>query len=241
VAGKLIRQSLKTDAISVAKLRLGDLEKAERQGAEAGSRIGKGKLSFGDGLTVYRRRIEANPKLKPRSKDYYYRRITALLKSLPGIESEDVRKITKADCLSWAGRFARTGSATAYNNTVKVFRNVMEIGVEMGARYDNPVNHVDWVKPGKKELTLPSLEQFDRWLAAVVASGTPWAARAADTIQFLAFTGCRLNEAANVTWQDVDFSTGRISVRITKNSETRTVPHDCGCSCAAGTNEGGSP
>lgn len=70
VAGKLIRQSLKTDVISVAKLRLGDLEKAERQGAEAGSRIGRGKFTFGDGLTVYRRRIEANPKLKTRSKDY---------------------------------------------------------------------------------------------------------------------------------------------------------------------------
>lgn len=224
VAGKLIRQSLKTDVLSVAKLRLGDLEKAGRQGAESGSRLGKGRMSFGDALTVYRQRIDSNPKTKPRTKAYYHERIKALLKSWPGVEALDIRKLSKSDCLKWAGDFSRDSSATAYNNTVKILFDVIEICVEMGARYDNPAKNCAWVKPGLKKLALPSPKQFEQWINAVRASATPWAARAADTIQFLAFTGCRLNEARHVTWEDVDFPGGRITVRITKNSEARTIP-----------------
>ena len=40
VKGKLIVRSLKTDVLSVAKLRLGDLEKQERQRAESGQAKG---------------------------------------------------------------------------------------------------------------------------------------------------------------------------------------------------------
>jgi hypothetical protein len=40
VAGKLIRKSLKTDVLTVAKLRLGDLDKQERQRAECADAAG---------------------------------------------------------------------------------------------------------------------------------------------------------------------------------------------------------
>ena len=47
VSGKLIVKSLKTTSISVAKLRLSDLEKSERQKAEHQIEATDGKLTFG--------------------------------------------------------------------------------------------------------------------------------------------------------------------------------------------------
>jgi integrase len=52
---------------------------------------------------------------------------------------------------------------------------------------------------------------------------------AADLVRFLAYSGCRINEAANVKRDDVDLQAGTIRicgdpVNGTKNSESRTIP-----------------
>jgi hypothetical protein len=52
VNGKLIRKTLKTDVLSVAKLRLADFEKVERQGAESRTNVSRGKLTFGEALEI---------------------------------------------------------------------------------------------------------------------------------------------------------------------------------------------
>ena len=54
VGGKLIWKSLKTDTMGVAKLRLGDFHKQERQRAEAQNAVSRGKMTFADALQTYR-------------------------------------------------------------------------------------------------------------------------------------------------------------------------------------------
>jgi hypothetical protein len=54
VNGNLIRNSLKTDVLSVARLRLGDLEKAESESAEARQSVRQGKMTFGDCVANFR-------------------------------------------------------------------------------------------------------------------------------------------------------------------------------------------
>ena len=49
VKGKLIRKSLKTDVLSVGKLRLGDFEKHERQRAETGEAAAHGRMTMAPG------------------------------------------------------------------------------------------------------------------------------------------------------------------------------------------------
>jgi hypothetical protein len=46
VRGKLIRRGLKTTSIAVAKLRLSDLEKGERQKAEHQTAVADGNMTF---------------------------------------------------------------------------------------------------------------------------------------------------------------------------------------------------
>ena len=50
VRGKLIWKSLKSDRISVAKLRLSDFHKEERQRVSAQAAVSRGKMTFGDAL-----------------------------------------------------------------------------------------------------------------------------------------------------------------------------------------------
>ena len=70
VRGKLIWKSLKTDRISVAKLRLGDFHKKERQRTAAQTAVALGKMTFADALQTYRERLKGDHSLKDRSKSY---------------------------------------------------------------------------------------------------------------------------------------------------------------------------
>jgi hypothetical protein len=69
------------DVLSVAKLRLTDEEKKHRQVAQRQLAIqrGRGQMTFGDALEIYRARLQANPDIKSKTKDYYEQRIVALL------------------------------------------------------------------------------------------------------------------------------------------------------------------
>ena len=71
VQGRLIRRSLKTDVLSVAKLCLNDKEKKQRQASQRQLAVqrGRGQMTLGEALQLYLKRLEANPDVKPRTKE----------------------------------------------------------------------------------------------------------------------------------------------------------------------------
>jgi integrase len=229
VKGKLIRRSLKTDVLSVAKLRLSDFEKHERRVAESSDSVSAGKLTGADAIEIHKQRLAGNVSLKPRTKDYHAQRITALLKSWPELEKKEIRSITKTDCLNWAAKFGAGRSATAFNHTISILRNLVEIGMEMGSRYDNPARFIKRQRERSKRLTLPESGKFAEFVAAVENGGGGFSKCCADLVRFLAFGGFRKSEAASITWADCDFDKGEIIVRGdpvtgTKNWTIRRVP-----------------
>ncbi|HEX5400493.1 MAG TPA: hypothetical protein VFY06_15710, partial [Verrucomicrobiae bacterium] len=70
VKGKLIRRSLKTKTLSVAKLRLSDLEKDERKKATRSSALLQGKMTLGDAVAAYKRQRKHDPNIKPGTVEY---------------------------------------------------------------------------------------------------------------------------------------------------------------------------
>ena len=90
---------LKTDVLSVAHLRLGDLVKAEREHLEVRTKAGRGKLTFDQAVEIGRKQVVDHPKLKPTSaKLYLQRNIDALVNTWPGptsIEAASVRLSVK--------------------------------------------------------------------------------------------------------------------------------------------------
>ena len=229
VRGKLIRRSLKTNKLTVAKLRLGDLEKVERQRSELQGAIASGNMTFGEALAVFSNRLANDNSLKPRSKEYRQERIAALLKSWTGLEKTEIRKISKHDCLTWAATFGQEASPSNFNNTVGSLRMVIDVAVDAGARYDNPARFIKKLRVRQKELQLPNRDQFLRMVESVEGVNRRFSQDCANLVRFLAYGGFRKSEAASITWADCDFDKKEIIVRGdpetgTKNWTIRRVP-----------------
>jgi integrase len=229
IQGKLIRKSLETDLISVAKLRLGDLEKAERQAVESKVSVADGRMTGGQAMDILKERVGGDASLKPRTKVYYQQRIAALTKSWPGFRDLELRRITKSDCLNWAAQVGAKSSPTAFNHTISILRKIIEIGVEGGARYDNPARFIKRASERPKKLELPDFAQFRKFVEEIEHSGSGFSKPCAALVQFLAFGGFRKLEASQITWADCDLAKGKITVRGdpvtgTKNREIREVP-----------------
>ncbi len=127
-----------------------------------------------------------------------------------------LRAISKEDCMVWARKMREAyGGASTYNKTISTLRAVLDIGIEHGARFDNPAKAkgVTFRTPTPKALRLPEPEQFEKFIAAIELAGSGWSKPCADLVRFLAFTGLRTGEARFVTWADVNFATGEILVR----------------------------
>ena len=80
-----------------------------------------------------------------------------------------------------------------------------------------------------KHLQLPSPDQFQALVKAIREAGAWCSKQCGDLVEFLAFSGCRLDEAAWIEWSDVNEAGGFIWVHgdpfnSTKNSERRQVP-----------------
>lgn len=229
VAGKLVRRSLKTNVLSVAKLRLSDFERNERAAAEASQGTQRGKITIGEAANTLKDRIQGDPSLKPRTKEYYDQRIIALYKSWPELQNTDVSRITKAQCLDWASRFGAKSSSTAFNHTISVLRRIIDIGIEFGARYDNPAAHLKRVPERSKIPKLPEPDIFNRFLHELDNGKGRFSRHCADLVRFLAYGGFRISEAKHITWADIDFQRKKIRVQGdpetgTKNGEYREVP-----------------
>ena len=229
VAGKLLRRSLKTQVLSVAKLKLSDFEKQERAKAEAFTRLEKSDATFADLLSEYRRRLESNHTIKPRTREYREERIGAILRTWPELQKMDVGRITRENCEEWASRFVQRASPSNFNNSIGTLKAVLQIAVEKGLRYSNPAAGLKRVRVKPKQLVLPAQDQFVALVKEIrrVHNGPTLAS--ADLVEFLAYGGFRKGEASHVTWLDCDFDKGQIVVKGdpvtgTKNGEVRRVP-----------------
>lgn len=222
VRGKLFRQSLKTDVMSVAKLRLRDFIADKHE--DMGKAATMGKMTVADSVAIFRDRLDGKQDIKEGAKVYRRKCIETLLKTWPSLESLPVSRVGKDDCLAWAKRLAEDYSPSVYNNTVGTLRMILDIAIEKGARAQNPARFITKKRLVTRELTLPSPQQFDAFVTAIGSAGA-WCSRdCADFVRFLAYGGFRKTEAANITWEDVDFSGGQIRVRVTKNGKPRSVP-----------------
>lgn len=213
VGRKLFRQSLKTAVFTTAKLRLGDFLKQKRRQA---ARPVAG--TFGEARALYEADLDADHTLKDGSKLYRHNCVKALLRTWPDLDAKAPAKITEADCRAWAARFAEQYDDQFFNSTLSTLRHILErAGI---GRDDNPAFKVKRLGVKPKELKLPEPRQFDDLLRTIATAGARQSRDCADFVRFLAFSGCRLNEARQVRWADVDIERGEIRVQSAKRAKT---------------------
>lgn len=222
--GKQFRFSLKTTVLTVAQIRLAEELKKHR-----GRKAHSGRMTVSEAAEIYRLKFESNPRLKPSTKGYYTETLDYLLKTWKGLPEMDISKITEADCRAWASGAPSKLSGPRFNATLAKLRHLFEIAVKAGARHNNPANEVKTMRVRPKKLTLPSTTQFRALIAEMGKAKSRDSKNCLDFVRFLAYTGCRKGEAVMVTWGDLDFGRGIITVRGdlitgTKNWETRRIP-----------------
>lgn len=211
VNGVVKRASLKTDVFTTGKDRLRlKLKELQKPPAEIGT--------FADARALYEVDLEADHALAPQSKLYRKNRIAALLKSWPGLDNMKLDKISLTRCREWAKGFTAKWDEQNFNNTLGTLRAIIERG---GIGHDaNPAFKIKRLGVQPTVLQLPEPEQFDKLVEAIDTSGAGQAHHCADFVRFLAFSGCRISEAQEVTWRDVDMERGEIKVHNAKRSKT---------------------
>jgi integrase len=227
--GKEVWKSLKTSHFSVAQAKLAEFLKEHRERVSNGNGEVSATMTFGEAAVIHLRNLDDNLSMKPRTRDYWRECLAALQKSWLGLSETEVRKITRIDCREWARAYRKTVSPTRYNNTVSVLRHVLNVAVEASVIYSNPAAVVKRAPVRSKEISLPTIDKFNALITEMRAGHSRDSINCADFASGLAFTGCRVGEAREIAWRDVDFDAGEIVVRGdtntgTKNWELRRVP-----------------
>lgn len=73
-------------------------------------------MTFGDCVAIFKAQTEASSHLKASAKLYRAEAIKSILKSWPGLETLDVRRISVNDCKTWAAKFSNLYFGTRFND-----------------------------------------------------------------------------------------------------------------------------
>jgi integrase len=228
--GKEIWKSLGTSHFSVAQAKLAEFLKDHRKRvAHNGNGEVSAKMTFREAAEIHLRNLDDNVRIKPRTRHYWRQRLAALVKSWPELNQTEIRKITPAACKEWARTYAKTASPTNYNNTVALLRHVLNVAIDAGVIYAIPATSLKRAAIRSKEITLPSTEKFNALISEMREGHSRNSRNCADFAAGLAYTGCRIGEARQIEWRDIDFEAGEVVVRGdattgTKNWELRRVP-----------------
>jgi integrase len=224
--GKQIWKSLKTDVFSVAQARLGLEVKSLQQVAKASATVEGGRATVETIANRYLEGVRIAVDLKPSMVLYREEIVTAILKTWPELKNLTPRAVTVAQCEEWASRHATRYSGTRYNNAVDTLRLIFDEAIEHGLIFRNPMEGIAKRAPSRKHLELPSREEFTKIVAAVRNSGAWCQTQCGDLIEFLAYSGCRIDESRHVRWIEIEadgiwIHGGKTG---TKNSERRRIP-----------------
>src|SRR5260370_32759658 len=105
--GKEVWKSLKTSHYSVAQARLAEFLKEHRERASNGNGGVSGKMTFGEAAAIHLRNLDNNPRIKPSTRDYWRRRLLALIKSSPRLNETEIRTITQISCKEMESTYAK--------------------------------------------------------------------------------------------------------------------------------------
>src|SRR5438874_161189 len=204
--GKEVWKSLKTTHFGVAEAKLAEFlkEHRERRSNGNGGDV-SARMTFGQAAEIHLRNLSDDLSIKPGTRDYWRQRLTALIKSWPGLNEAEIRKITQADCKKWASAYGKKVSPTNYNNTVALLRHILNVATEAGVIYGNPATTVKRVPLRGKHVSLPAAAKFNAMIAEMREGHGRYSRDCADFAEGLAYTGCRRGEAKEVEWRDFDF------------------------------------
>ncbi len=239
--GKQIRRSLQTTDRTLAKRRLETLrDKIDNLKTADANRLvfaefqtdKEGRKHLSGGLAKWWYDFHVGG-LKPKSRLMYANSINMLA---PYFRDISVRNIGLRQVQDWAGKRSTEVAARTFNADLTTLQKILEHAVEHGLLLENLAAGIKRHKIGKKALRIPDREEFRAMLDLMRSNaGKRDASEAADLVEFLGYSGCRISEVvgdlidpqqpkAPMCWGDINFESGMATVKDTKNHESRVVP-----------------
>src|SRR5208283_1420046 len=221
--GKQFRRSLKTNDRALARRRLVDLRRKIGNLTLTDTRNANFKALADSWLEGIRHA------LKPAT---IMRRKICIKGLARFFNSVPIRNISSTQCDKWLERRGNTLSASSFVQELDTLRLILDHAVKRGLLLDNPALSIKRRKIVTKKIVIPTREQFQSIIAAIRDQdrvfGTQGKGRSgADLLELLAYSGCRLREATELHWKDVDLDRNCITVAGgeggTKNNEIRTI------------------
>jgi len=139
----------------------------------------------------------------------------------------EVRSIRPSHLEEWLALHERRLKNTSYNRYAGVLKQVFEMAVNDRIIAESPFDRVRtrWKKPQTPIRLVPTVDQFQAIVDDVRAEKrSNHAQESADFIEFLGLAGVGQAEASSLTWGDVDFVKGHLSIRRHKTDRRFTVP-----------------
>jgi integrase len=219
-SGKQFRRSLKTTDPALAKRRLREFMERAGQLSKDGT---NSSIRFEDlaGSWLASKTAE----LKASSA---YRRKSVLKQLTPFFAGRLVRAIGASEFEAWKIQRGAKLSARSWNIEVETLKQIFDYAHNtLRILIDNPARHLKRKKQPKPGMVIPSKGQF-RALVGELRVSHRTTGEAADLVEFLAYSGCRVAEAVAVRWPDINTALGTVLITGgefgTKNYEARTIP-----------------
>src|SRR5437867_1087876 len=129
-------------------------------------------------------------------------------------------QITRTEIEAWRReRMSKCRPATI-NRDLSRLRHMLNLAVEWELLEESPMQGMKFLRENNARTRYLSLEECKRLIASCIAPHI----RALVTVAL--HSGMRLGEILNLHWYDLDFASGFILVRDSKNGESRHVAHD---------------
>lgn len=223
IAGQKVRKSLRTDSLKIAKMKRDDLLRKLRAQSPA-SKDSK-NMTLRECIELTRGYYSNIPSYKKKPASMHYRD-----QCLDVIESRfpnrAVSTISKKETVDRFNDIASHYSPQRFNNILGTFRKAMSFAMQHHAILDDPSAEIKRLRIMRKELIMPTRDEFKRAIESIKAQGKANSIQAAYMVEFIAYSGTRVEEAAHVHFNDI--SKDKIMIRGgeygTKNHEVRYIP-----------------
>ena len=188
---KQVWHSLRTTVFSIAKIRLARWLQEQRKSSGVTGTAVEGTMTVGDAARLHLLALDQNVQIKDTTRYYWRQIVSAIFKDWAGLSALDVRRVRATDCRAWASQFATKRSATRYNNSVAALGHIFDRAVQAGLLVQNPAYSLKRRRVPQKELVLPEMEQFARFVDSIRTAGAwcSWRTPGAASAKRAWFTG----------------------------------------------------
>ncbi len=174
-------------------------------------------VTMGVLMEQFEREIEADTRLKPRSKDYRIETLNQLKATWPDLYEKKPSEVTETESKEWADRTRNKFSPTRFNGTLETARRLLRRAIDLKIRDNDPTAKIERASVPVTQEELPDLVDVQRLLVELDREEVYTDRRksfalalhaqkraAANVIKFMLYTGCRIGATPEVTATCID-------------------------------------